>query len=260
MKGISKFVVAAIAVIAGAASSLAAVPVQGITNREIKCGNNLLATINFDKPTLYANGATGGITVNGNATKTNCFAGEMRWVQMIKTNQPLNTNTPAGTPYFDPGELDPKGNDFPFYWNENLKGRDGNNYPGLWVQNQFSNGGNTLGFSDQPKRTWTGGAIDWQAELSLVCWNTTTNVLGVLWTGTYGFNITAGGLLTINGITEMAVGGTYLTQGAIDQRFGDVYTISKDCADCCDCPVPTPGAFATLAFAGVFASRRRRAA
>ncbi|MBL8886619.1 MAG: hypothetical protein JNK16_08160 [Phycisphaerales bacterium] len=247
---------ASIALVAGSASSLGVL--QGIVNREIKCHGDLLATINFDKPTLYANGATGGITVNGNATKTANFAGEMRWLQMIKTNQPLNTNTPAGTPYFDPGELDPKGNDYPFYWNENLKGRDGNNYPGLWVQNQFSNGGNTLGFSDQPKRTWTGGAIDWTAELSLVCWNKLTNQIGVLWTGSYGFTITAGGLLTIDGINELAVGGTYLTQAAIDQRFGDIYTISTDCETC---NVPAPGAACTLAFAGIVCmGRRRRAA
>ncbi|MFO0859313.1 MAG: hypothetical protein U0570_02065 [Phycisphaerales bacterium] len=228
---------------------------QGIVNREVKCNGTLLATINFNKPTLFSDGASGGMTVVGNATKTANFAGEMRWLQMIKTNRPVNTNTPAGTPYFDPGELDPKGNDYPFYWNEDLKGRDGNNYPGLWVQNQFSNGGNTLAFSDQPTRTWTGAAIDWTAELSLVCWNKTTNQIGVLWTGSYGFTITAAGLLTIDGINELAAGGTYLTQGAIDQRFGDIYTISTDCEWCA---IPGPGAMSTFALAGILAIRRRR--
>lgn len=250
---IGRCVAAAVAICAGATMSLGAL--TGI-NKEIKCGDTLLATVNFAVPTLYASGATGGITVSGSATKTAAFTGKMRWVQMIKTNQPLNTNTPANTPYFDPGELDPTGNDFPFYWNENLQGRDGNNYAGLWVQNKFSNGGNTLSFFDEPKRTWTGAAINWQAELSLVCWDMTTNVLGVLWTGTYGFNITAGGNLTINGMTEMAVGGTFLTQAAIDQRFGDEYTITTDCTQC----IPTPAAASVLAFAGVFAARRRRAA
>ncbi|MGH7243132.1 MAG: hypothetical protein ACREJD_06930 [Phycisphaerales bacterium] len=249
------FVSAAIALVAGSASSLGTL--QGIVNREVMCHGSLLATINFDKPTIYSNGAFGGITVNGNATKTANFAGELRWLQMIKTNVPVNTATPAGTPYFDPGELDPKGNDFPFYWNENLKGRDGNNYAGLWVQNQFSNGGNTLGFSDEPKREWKGAAIDWTAELSLVCWNKGTNQIGVLWTGSYGFTITAGGLLTIDGMNELAVGGTYLTQGAIDQRFGDIYTISTDCETCA---VPAPGSLAFLAFSGIIATRRRRAA
>ncbi|MBL8874237.1 MAG: hypothetical protein JNM86_00400 [Phycisphaerae bacterium] len=246
------FLSCAVAFIAGSVSSLGAV--QGIVNREIKCHGDLLATINFDVPTTYINGATGGITVNGNATKTANFAGEIRWLQMIKTNQPLNTNTPAGTPYFDPGELDPTGNDFPFYWNENLKGRDGNNYPNLWVQNKFSNGGNTLSFFDQPKRTWTGAAIDWTAELSLVCWNKLTDQIGVLWTGSYGFNITAGGVISINGITELAAGGTFLTQAAIDQRFGDIYTISTDCETC---NIPAPGV-STLAFVGIVAMGRRR--
>jgi len=246
---------AAVALIAGSASSLGVL--QGITNREIKCHGDLLATINFAKPTLYSDGAFGGITVSGNATKTANFAGEMRWLQMIKTNKPINTATPAGTPYFDPGELDPKGNDYPFYWNEDLKGRNGVDYPGLWVQNKFSNGGNTLSFFDQPSREWTGAAIDWTAELSLVCWNKLTNQIGVLWTGSYGFTITAGGLLTVDGINEIAVGGTYLTQAAIDQRFGDIYTISTDCETC---NVPAPGV-GVLAFAGVVAmGRRRRAA
>ncbi|HEX8875953.1 MAG TPA: hypothetical protein VF777_04335 [Phycisphaerales bacterium] len=245
--------VAAMAICAGASVSLGALT---DINKQIKCGDTLLATVNFATPTLFSDGAKGGITVSGSATKTAAFTGKMRWVQMIKTNKPLNTATPANTPYFDPGELDPSGNDFPFYWNENLKGRDGNEYPNLWVDNKFSNGGNTLAFFDQPNRTWTGQAIDWQAELSLVCWDMTTNVLGVLWTGTYGFNITAGGLLTINGMTEMAVGGTFLTQAAIDQRFGDEYTITTDCTQC----IPTPAAASVLAFAGVFAARRRRAA
>lgn len=250
---IGRCVAAALATCAGASFSLGAL--TGI-NKQIKCGDTLLATVNFAAPTLFSDGAKGGITVSGGATKTAAFTGKMRWVQMIKTNKPLNTATPANTPYFDPGELDPSGNDFPFYWNENLKGRDGNDYPNLWVNNQFSNGGNTLGFFDQPNRTWTGQAIDWQAELSLVCWDMTTNVLGVLWTGTYGFNITAGGLLTVNGMTEMAVGGTFLTQAAIDQRFGDVYTVSTDCTNC----IPSPAAASVLAFAGVLATRRRRAA
>ncbi|MBX3380715.1 MAG: hypothetical protein KF805_11530 [Phycisphaeraceae bacterium] len=246
---------AAVVLVAGSASSLGAVAIQGIVDREIKCHGQLLATINFATPTIYSNGATGGITVSGNATKTANFAGEIRWLQMIKTNQPLNTATPAGTPYFDPGELDPTGNDYPFYWNEDLKGRDGNNYPNLWVQNKFSNGGNTLAFSDQAKRTWSGAAIDWTAELSLVCWDKTTNEIGVLWTGSYGFNITAGGLLTINGINELAAGGTFLTQAAIDQRFGDIYTVSTDCEHCL---VPSPGTASVLAFAGIIAVRRRR--
>lgn len=257
MAGLRNIAMSVLACALSAASAIGAL--QGIVNRQIKCDGNLLATINFDIPTLYVNGATGGITVNGNATKTDCFAGEMRWLQMIKTNSPLNTATPAGTPYFDPGELDPTGNDFPFYWNENLKGRDGNNYANLWVQNKFSNGGNTLSFFDQPKRTWTGAAIDWTAELSLVCWNKTTNELGVLWTGSYGFNITAAGLLTIDGINELAPGGSYLTQAAIDQRFGDIYTIRTDCEGCCNC-IPTSGTTASLAFAGLFAARRRRTA
>lgn len=250
---IGRCVAAAVAICAGATMSLGALT---SINKQIKCGDTLLATVNFGAPTIFVDGAKGGITVSGSATKTAAFQGEMRWVQMIKTNKPLNTATPANTPYFDPGELDPSGNDFPFYWNENLKGRDGNNYPQFWVQNKFSNAGNTLSFFDQPTRTWTGAAIDWTAELSLVCWDKTTNVLGVLWTGSYGFDITAAGILTISGITELAPGGTFLTQGAIDQRYGDVYTITTDCTTC----VPTGGTAGVLAFAGVFAARRRRAA
>lgn len=250
---IGRCVVAAVAVCAGATLSLGAV--MGV-NKEVKCNGTLLATVNFAIPTNFVDGSKGGITVSGSATKTAAFTGKMRWVQMIKTNQPFNTNTPANTPYFDPGELDPSGNDFPFYYNENLKGRDGNEYPQFWVQNKFSNGGNKLSFFDEPNRTFHGAAIDWQAELSLVCWDMTTNVLGVLWTGTYGFNISAAGNLTINGITELAAGGTFLTQGAIDQRFGDEYTLTTDCTQC----IPTGGTASVLAFAGIFAARRRRAA
>lgn len=254
MKRMSGFLGVALALVAGGASALGAL--AGVVNKQIICNNpgpTLLATINFDVPVQNA----GGITISGKAVKTASFKGEIRWLQLIKTSNPLNTATAAGTPYFDPGELDPTGNDFPFYWNENLKGRDGNNYPGFWVQNKFPNA-NTLTMFDAPSRpTNTGVAIDWTAELSLVCWDKATGKIGWLWAANYGFNITAGGVNTAFGMTEIAAP-AYLTQARLDARYGKgTYTLSTDCKDC---TIPAPGAFGTLALTGVIAFRRRRAA
>ena len=97
-----------------------------------------IGTVTFDDPTVYNDGTLGGITVSGN------FVGnyppllnsvQCRWVQIITTNSPLNTNAAANTPYFDPGELDPTGDKDPFYWNTTLKGNDGNNYPQFYYVN-----------------------------------------------------------------------------------------------------------------------------
>jgi len=51
----------------------------------------------------------------------------------------------------------------------------------------------------------------WTAELNLVCWETGSKSFGVLWSGTYGFNIANDGSVSVNGFNELA-GPAYLTQ------------------------------------------------
>ncbi|MBL8886618.1 MAG: hypothetical protein JNK16_08155 [Phycisphaerales bacterium] len=229
-----------------------------IKDKQIKCDGKLLATINLAFPIPYRDddAKAKGVSVSGKAVATNMLKGELQWIQLIKTNKPHNTSTAAGTPYFDPGETDPKGVDYPFYWNYVLKARDGNEYPNLFYKNNQTDGGLGLTFSDKPTREYLRGAVDWKAELSLVCF-IAPGKIGVLWSGTYGFNIDNEGNNIVNGYDELA-SPAWLTQAALDARFGkDKYALSTDCADCL---VPAPGAIASFAFLGFIAARRRRAA
>jgi len=237
--------------------ALAADDTKEIKDKQIKCDGKLLATINLAFPIPYRDddAKTKGVSVSGKGVATNMLKGELQWIQLIKTNKPINTNTAAGTPYFDPGETDPKGVDYPFYWNYTLKARDGNEYPNLFYKNKQTDLGMGLAFSDTPSREYLRGAVDWKAELSLVCF-IAPGKIGVLWSGTYGFNIDKDGNNVVNGFDELA-SPAWLTQASLDARFGkDKYSLSTDCADCL---VPAPGAVATLAFASLFTTRRRRA-
>lgn len=229
-----------------------------IKNKEIKCNNKLLATINLGFPIPYRDddARTKGVSVSGGALATNLLRGELQWVQLIKTSHPVNTSTAAGTPYFDPGELDPKGNNYPFYWNHDLKGRDGNEYPSLYYKTYQTDGGLGLNFQDKPTRPYLRGAVDWMAELSLVCF-IAPGKLGVLWSGTYGFNIDKDGNNVVSGWNELA-SPAWLTQASLDARFGKgVWSLSGDCADCL---VPAPGSLGAFSVVALLAIRRRRSA
>lgn len=234
----------------------------GAVDTTVQCMGMDVARVVFGDPTLYSSGATGGITVNGSAAP---LAGkladgcELRWVQTIRTSHPLNTNTPPNMPYFDPGELDMTGDNDPFYWNSNLVANDGNEHPGFWYKNkQFNSiyGTTGISFFDEPKRTWSGAAINWQAELVLVLnsgMDSDANgkkEFAVLWAGNYGFSITAGGLLTINGIAELAAP-VDLTNAFLMSKFS-----GWEIGDCEGCIVPAPATAAVLV--GVLAVRRRR--
>lgn len=229
-----------------------------IKNKEIKCDGKLLATINLAFPIPYRDDdlKAKGVSVSGGAVATNMLKGELQWIQLIKTTKPINTDTPAGTPYFDPGETDPKGVDYPFYWNYTLKARDGNEYPNLFYKTHQTDGGLGLRFEDKPTREYLRGAVDWLAELSLVCF-VAPGKIGVLWSGTYGFNIDKDGNNVVNGWDELA-GPQWLTQAALDARYGKgKYSLSTDCTDCL---VPAPACLAVVGFGAAFAARRRRAA
>ncbi|MGH7243133.1 MAG: hypothetical protein ACREJD_06935 [Phycisphaerales bacterium] len=229
-----------------------------IKDKQIKCNDKLLATINLAFPIPYRDDdlKAKGVSVSGKAVGTNLLKGELQWIQLIKTNKPVNTAAAAGTPYFDPGETDPKGVDYPFYWNYVLKARDGNEYPNLFYKNNQTDGGMGLSFADKPTREYLRGAVDWTAELSLVCF-TAPGKIGVLWSGTYGFNIDKDGNNVVNGWNELA-SPAWLTQASLDARFGkDKYSLSTDCADCL---VPAPATACSLAFVLSISARRRRAA
>lgn len=228
---------------------------EAIKDRQIKCNSKLLATINLADTIPYRDddAKTKGVSVSGGAVATNMLKGELQWIQVIKTSDPFNTATPANTPYFDPGENDPKGVNYPFYWNYTLKARDGNEYPQFYYKNQQTDGGLGLNFSDKPNREYLRGAKTWQAQLSLVCFF--GNKIGVLWTGTYGFAIDKDGNNVVNGWTELA-NAEWLTQAALDARYGkNTFLLSNDCADCL---VPAAPSVALLAAAGLIAGRRRR--
>lgn len=228
---------------------------DAIKDRQIKCNNKLLATINLADPIPYRDddAKTKGVSVSGGGVATNMLKGELQWIQLIKTSDPFNTSTPANTPYFDPGENDPKGVNYPFYWNYTLKARDGNEYPNLYYKNQQTDGGLGLSFSDKPNREYLRGAKTWQAQLSLVCFF--GNKIGVLWTGSYGFAIDKDGNNVVNGWSELA-NPEWLTQAALDARYGkDAFALSTDCKDCL---VPSASTLSGLACFGLIAARRRR--
>jgi hypothetical protein len=245
---------ALIALLAGAATARA-VDTTEIKNKQIKCDNKLLATINLGFPIPYfdMDAKSKGVSVSGGAVATNMLKGELQWIQLIKTSDPFNTATPANTPYFDPGENDPKGVNYPFYWNYTLKARDGNEYPNLYYKNKQTDGGLGLSFSDTPTREYLRGAKTWQSQLSLVCFF--GNKIGVLWTGSYGFAIDKDGNNVVNGWSELA-NPEWLTQAALDARYGkNTFLLSTDCADCL---VPGAPSTALLLMAGAIARRRRR--
>jgi len=225
----------------------------------LACGQNVGRLI-LANPAVYDDGTLGGVTVQGS------FSGnypplrngiEIRWVQLISTTHPLNTNAGANTPYFDPGELDMTGDYDPFYWNTTLQGKDNNNYPQFWYKTYQFNGGQGITFYDQPKRLKSSAPVSWLAELNLVCWETGTKNFSVLWTGTYGFNIAQNGNVTVNGWNELA-NPAWLTQARLTQYFQD-WTMSDACQNCL---VPEPvflqmGALLGMSGLGVVASRRR---
>lgn len=228
---------------------------DAIKDRQIKCNDKLLATINLADPIPYRDddAQTKGVSVSGGGVATNMLKGELQWIQVIKTNDPFNTSTPANTPYFDPGENDPKGVNYPFYWNYTLKARDGNEYPNLYYKNQQTDGGLGLNFSDKPNRPYLRGAKTWQAQLSLVCFF--GNKIGVLWTGSYGFAIDKDGNNVVNGWSELA-NPEWLTQAALDARYGkDTFALSTDCKDCL---VPSGSTLSAMVCCGFFMCRRRR--
>jgi hypothetical protein len=241
-----------LALAAGARAEL-----TGIKDREIKCDGKLLATVNMDKPKELPVGTSGGMSMNGSGLATANLKGELQWIQVVITDVPLKSSTKPGEPYLAPGDLYESGNDYPFFWNIDPKGRDGNEYPQYYYKNkQFANGMG-LSYDTVAQRSFDPNVdVRWRAELSLVCWDRATNKLGVLWTGKFGFTLNKNGTQTVFGIDELATP-VELTRKLLDGRFGQgKYTLSTDCHDCL---VPSPGACWVLGFALV-APRRRRVA
>ncbi|BCW99489.1 MAG: hypothetical protein KatS3mg024_2316 [Armatimonadota bacterium] len=236
-----------------------AVDAAAIDKDILACGHNV-GRLTLSDPDVFDDGASGGVTVQGQ------FAGnypplrngvEIRWVQLISTSHPLNTNAGANTPYFDPGELDMTGDNDPFYWNTTLKGKDGNNYPQFYYVNYQINAGKGIQFFDQPKRDKSSAPVSWLAELNLVCWETGSKNFSVLWTGTYGFNIAQNGDVSVNGWNELA-NPVWLTQARLTSYF-EGWTMSSACRNCL---VPEPvfmqmGALLGMSGLGTLAVRCR---
>jgi hypothetical protein len=80
---------------------------------------------------------------------------DLNWVQKITTNIPLGNN-PANQPYLDRDA----GQQTPFYWNPEEQAQNENIVPGP-MPSQTT-------FSDNAQRDFSGDAISWHADLSLV--------------------------------------------------------------------------------------------
>jgi hypothetical protein len=100
-------------------------------------------------------GTTKGVTIKLNAQVRGGGYKDLNWVQKITTNAPLGNN-PANQPYVD---RDP-GQQTPFYLNPQEQAQSENIVPGPLPS--------TTTFSDQPTREFSGSAISWHADLSLV--------------------------------------------------------------------------------------------
>lgn len=156
------------------------------------------------------------------------------WVQIITTNDPFKTSANANQPYFDPGDLDMRGDNAPFYWNTTLKGKDGMEHPELYYMNNLTASGNGIRFEDTPARASRDAPVNWTSELDLVCWMPGTTQFSVLWSGNYGFNIDKEKTRTVSGITELNAP-VLLTQKFLTANFNG-WTLA-DPGSCC---VPEP--------------------
>jgi hypothetical protein len=232
----------------------------GIVNKNIVIGGQTAAVLNVSNPAVFDNGTSGGVTVSASADGQYppIKAGyELRWVQLISTSHPLSTATAANTPYFDPGELDTTGDNHPFYWNTNLVANDAANHPEYWYKNKQFNAGKGINFFDEPKRAIANKPVNWLGELNLVCWETGSTKFGVMWTGTYGFDINNAGTVSVNGINELA-NPAYLTQARLTAAFNG-WTMENP-TNCLEI-VPEPATLLLVAVGSlVVCSRRRRAA
>jgi hypothetical protein len=104
----------------------------------------------------------------------------LNWVQKITTNAPLGNN-PANQPYVD---RDP-GQQSPFYLNPEEQGRFENIVPGPMPS--------TTSFEDDAIRVFSGNAISWHADLSLVGIKN-DGTFDTLKTFSYGFTLDAQGV------------------------------------------------------------------
>jgi hypothetical protein len=142
---------------------------------------------------------------------------EARWVQLVNTSHPFSTTNTPFTPHFDPGEQDGTGDFDPFYWNTTLTAKDGTNYGGFFYKFYQTPDGHGISFYDKPSRAISDAPVSWEAELNLVLWETGSTAFEVLWTGSYGFEIDTGGLVSASGITDGSLG--FLTQERLSLAF-----------------------------------------
>jgi len=105
---------------------------------------------------------------------------DLNWIQKVTTNKPLGNN-PANQPYLDRDA----GQQTPFYWNPQEQAQNENIVPGP-LPSQTT-------FSDDASRTFSGNAISWHADLSLVGIKSDGTV-DTLKSFSWGFTLNASGV------------------------------------------------------------------
>jgi hypothetical protein len=239
-----------------------------------------VGTLNMTAPTNATRAS--GLSVSGSFVGNNNLNPNdiVMWVQLITTNQPYGGQPASPAYYFDPAPSDPVNTNYvtlnangthtataralqyPFYWNvaeaNQTATQQSYNYTNYQTVNAVTSNRNAV-FSDSPQRARTPNAV-WDAELDLVCWNPTTNALGMLWSGTYGFS-TGANMLTsaIRGITQngtvnganysgptpVALTAAALTAAGFNNNAavpGNNWSITS----ACNCVVPEPAVIYSL--------------
>ena len=214
---------------------------------DVYVGSLDVGSLVVSDPSAYTSGSSGGVQIAGSfdGNYPPVVGGYVpMWVQLISTNYPLNTNAGQNTPYFDPGELDPTGDYAPFYWNTDVIAKNGNSYPGYWYVNQETDSGKGTLFADTPTRSLS-DMVNWTAELDLVLWQPGTEVIDVLWSGDYGFNISSGSV-SATGVTTLGTPGRSTAPVDLTQTTLTDYFPGWTLGNPADALAPEPSTFCFL--------------
>lgn len=239
----------------------------------VKCGDHTLGNITFSNYEVRYGEAEhtgnrkdtdtwGGANLDVSFTFDSCPPGmslrdglQFRWLQIVTTDSPVNDPTPdppdgiehrgqaPTTGYVDPWSMGAGGyeDNKPFYYTDDE-----------W-KDHWNEATKTLSFWDRSCRPF-GNAVDWQADLNLVCtWDKTIHAIGY---ATWGWDMAANPTPDVTldpAILAWHAGASTNLAGIVNDasEFGNAWKFTNDC--CC-VPEPASGLLCLvgLAILGIY--------